>query len=285
MLIDSNQFRQILMIPQGEFRKLLTSDSKDKEVILQRLFHTQIYKMVEEKLKTESTELKNSVEMQVQTRSENLRRIQAVTNEELKGYIEADSVNDVILMPLLEEEINGMESQLEKLVIALKEKEQEQDILKGKLFEAETILKQIQTREALKEEKIKLDSQAELFVEKEKQVQLAHKAALLAQQEELCHRLKRDLDQLKGNVTSIKSEIEKLDVLSKQYEQQWQAEQEREGERQAALEAVNQLINMKDDVYSFAALVKESASVEASSKLRRTGKNQLKIICRVWKTR
>ncbi|MFB3168111.1 SMC family ATPase [Neobacillus sp. 179-C4.2 HS] len=266
MLIDSNQFRQILMIPQGEFRKLLTSDSKDKEVILQRLFHTQIYKMVEEKLKTESTELKNSVEMQVQTRSENLRRIQAVTNEELKGYIEADSVNDVILMPLLEEEINGMESQLEKLVIALKEKEQEQDILKGKLFEAETILKQIQTREALKEEKIKLDSQAELFVEKEKQVQLAHKAALLAQQEELCHRLKRDLDQLKGNVTSIKSEIEKLDVLSKQYEQQWQAEQEREGERQAALEAVNQLINMKDDVYSFAALVKESASVEASLK-------------------
>jgi DNA repair protein SbcC/Rad50 len=59
MLIDSNQFRQILMIPQGEFRKLLTSDSKDKEVILQRLFHTQIYKLVEERLKTESTELKN----------------------------------------------------------------------------------------------------------------------------------------------------------------------------------------------------------------------------------
>lgn len=264
MLIDSNQFRQILMIPQGEFRKLLTSDSKDKEVILQRLFHTQIYKMVEERLKVESTELKNSVEMQVQTRNENLRRIQAVTNDELKGYLEADSVNDLIIMPLLQEEISGMESLLEKLVISLKEKEQEQDTLKGKLFEAETILKQIQTREALKEEKIKLESQADIFVEKEKQVQLAHKAALLAQQEELCHRLKRELDQLKGNVTSIQGEIEKLDVLSKQYEQQWQAEIEREGERQKALDAINQLINMKDDVYSFTALVKESALVEAS---------------------
>ncbi|WP_045521873.1 AAA family ATPase [Neobacillus niacini] len=264
MLIDSNQFRQILMIPQGEFRKLLTSDSKDKEVILQRLFHTQIYKMVEERLKVESTELKNSVEMQVQTRYENLRRIQAVTNDELKGYLEADSVNDLIIMPLLQEEISGMESLLEKLVISLKEKEQEQDTLKGKLFEAETILKQIQTREALKEEKIKLESQADIFAEKEKQVQLAHKAALLAQQEELCHRLKRELDQLKGNVTSIQSEIEKLDVLSKQYEQQWQAEIEREGERQKALDAINQLINMKDDVYSFTALVKESALVEAS---------------------
>lgn len=264
MLIDSNQFRQILMIPQGEFRKLLTSDSKDKEVILQRLFHTQIYKMVEEKLKSESTELKNSVEMQVQTRNENLRRIQAVTNDELRGYLEADSVNDIILMPLLQEEINDMEKLLEKLTISLKEKEQEQDILKGKLFEAESILKQIQTREALKEEKSKLESQVDTFVEKEKQVQLAHKAALLAQQEELCHRLKRELDQLKGNVTSIQSEIEKLEVLSKQFEQQYQAEYEREGERQKALEMINQLLNMKDDVYSFAALVKESTAVEAS---------------------
>ncbi|WHY02909.1 SMC family ATPase [Neobacillus sp. DY30] len=269
MLIDSNQFRQILMIPQGEFRKLLTSDSKDKEVILQRLFHTKIYKMVEERLKTESSELKNSVEMQVQTRTENLRRIQAETNDELKEYLEADNVNDLILMPLLQDEIKGMESLLEKLVISLKEKEQEQDKLKGKLFEAETILKQIQTREALKAEKIRLESQAEFFAEKEKQVQLAHKAALLAQQEELCHRLKRELDQLKENVTSIQNEIEKLDVLTKQYEQQWQAENEREGERQKALEVINQLINMKDDVYSLAALVRETASVEASLKSAR----------------
>jgi DNA repair protein SbcC/Rad50 len=264
MLIDSNQFRQILMIPQGEFRKLLTSDSKDKEVILQRLFHTQIYKMVEDRLKMESTELKNSVEMQIQTRNENLRRIQAVTNEELKGYLEADSVNDLIIMPLLRDEIDGMESLLEKLVISLKEKEQERDTLKGKLFEAETILKQIQTREALKEEKIKLESQAEIFTEKEKQVHLAHKAALLAQQEELCHRLKRELDILKGNLTSIQTEIEKLDVLANQYEQQWQAEFEREGERQKALDAINQLINMRDDVYSFAALVNDATIVEAS---------------------
>jgi DNA repair protein SbcC/Rad50 len=267
MLIDSNQFRQILMIPQGEFRKLLTSDSKDKEVILQRLFHTQIYKMVEEKLKVEATELKNSVELQVQARNEAIRRIQAVTNEELIGYLEADSVNDVIMMPLLQEEISGMADMIETLVSTLKDKEKEQDDFKAKLFEAETIVKQIQTRDALKGEKIKLESQAEIFTEKGKQVQLGHKAALLAQQEELCHRLKREMDQLKGNVTSIKSEMEKLDVLAKQYDQQLQAELEREGERQKAVDIINQLISMKDDVYSFSALVKESEVVQSSLKV------------------
>ena len=273
MLIDANQFRQILMIPQGEFRKLLTSDSKDKEVILQRLFHTQLYKMVEEKLKLEATELKKSVEEQVHARNEAIRRIQAVTNEELLDYIDADSENDTMIMPLLLAEIAGMGELLEQLNSNLNEKVQAQDKLKGQLFEAEAILKQLQTKEELKEKDALLVSQEELFAEKEKHVQLAQKAALLAKQEELCHRLKREVDQFQENVNAIKMEIEKLGDLSKQYEHQLHNEIEREGERQAAMDEVNRLGNMKEDVYSFAALQKETA--KKGSELKSVKEKQL----------
>ncbi|QIZ07875.1 SMC family ATPase [Priestia megaterium] len=266
MLIDANQFRQILMIPQGEFRKLLTSDSKDKEMILQRLFHTQLYKMVEDKLKEEATELKRTVEDQVQSRNEAIRRIHSVTNEELRGYLDADSVNDTIIMPLLQAEIAGMGVELEQLNHQLKGKVQEQDKLKGQLFEAEAILKQMLVKEELKGQKDSLISQEEVFIEKEKQVQLAQKAALLAKQEELCHRLKREVDQLEGNLKSIQMEMEKLDGLLKQHEQQLQRELEREGERQTALDEVNRLINMKEDVYSFAALLKETQNKDTELK-------------------
>ena len=266
MLIDANQFRQILMIPQGEFRKLLTSDSKDKEVILQRLFHTQLYKMVEEKLKLEATELKKSVEDQVQARNEAIRRIHAVTNEGLLEYMDADSVNDTIIMPLLQAEIAGMGEMLEQLINQINEKGQTQDQLKVKLFEAEAILKQLQTKEELKGQKTRLVAQEEMVAEKEKQVQQAQKAALLAKQEELCHRLKREVDQFQENVNAIEIEIEKLGGLSKQYEQQLQNEIEREGERQAALDEVNRLGNMKEDVYSFASLQKETAIKDAELK-------------------
>ncbi|MEH7073285.1 SMC family ATPase [Neobacillus drentensis] len=266
MLIDANQFRQILMIPQGEFRKLLTSDSKDKEVILQRLFHTQLYKMVEDRLKVEATDLKKSVEDQVQARNEQIRRIQALTNEELREYIEADSVNDTIIMPLLQAEISGMGEVLNQLTLHLKEKNREQDKLKGQLFEAEAILKQLQTKEELKQQKTRLVSQEEVFIEKEKQVHRAQKAALLAKQEELCHRLKRELDQLEGNLKSIQMEIAKLDGLLKENEQRLQQELEREGERQAALEELNRLVHMRDDVYSFSALLKETRSKDTELK-------------------
>ncbi|WP_066064993.1 AAA family ATPase [Neobacillus soli] len=266
MLIDANQFRQILMIPQGEFRKLLTSDSKDKELILQRLFHTQLYKMVEDKLKVEATELKRSVEDQVQTRSEAIRRIQAVTNEELRQYLDGDSVNDTIIMPLLQAEISGMGEKLEDLNSKLKDKVQEQDRLKGQLFEAEAILKQLQTKKELRVQKAALVSQEQLFVEKEKQVQRAQKAAVLVKQEELCHRIKREVDKLEINVNLLKAEMEKLGGLLIQHEQQLQSELEREGDRQAALEEVNRLANMKADVYSLTALAKDAAGLKSSLK-------------------
>lgn len=262
MLIDSNQFRQILMIPQGEFRKLLTSDSKDKEMILQRLFHTQLYKMIEEKLKDEAAELKKSVDDQINTRNDAIRRIHPLTNEELKSYLDAESLNDTIIVPLLKEEIEGMGKMMEQLSQDIKEKEAVQDQLKQQLFEAQNVLKQMQTKEDLRQQKLKLEEQQEEFAEKEMLVRLAQKAAILTQQEELCHRLKREVDQAQLNLASLTASLNLLDKQWKQCEQVYQTELDREHERQAAAEEVNRLLNMKEDVHSFASLEKETTQVE-----------------------
>src|SRR5699024_12369881 len=42
--LTEDQFKQIVMLPQGEFRKLLTSETENKEAILRRLFKTEKYK-------------------------------------------------------------------------------------------------------------------------------------------------------------------------------------------------------------------------------------------------
>ena len=49
--LTQNQFSQIVMLPQGEFRKLLTSQTENKEAILRKIFKTEPYKMISEKLK------------------------------------------------------------------------------------------------------------------------------------------------------------------------------------------------------------------------------------------
>jgi DNA repair protein SbcC/Rad50 len=271
MIIDSNQFRQILMIPQGEFRKLLTSDSKDKELILQRLFHTEVYKKVEEKLKEEATVLKKSVEDQVEKRNTALRSIKASENPELKEYIEAGSVNDMLIMPLLKLEIEAMAAKLEQLNLVRIERQKERDSQQERLFEAQTTLKQLETLEALRLKKENLAGQQENFKRKEAEADLAKKAALLATQEQLCHRLKAECDSLTDQAEEISKKImfftEKLAKAELEHQQQL----DREPERKAASEHKNKLENMRDDVMAFASIAK---SVDELSQNLHTSKQE-----------
>ena len=42
--LQVDQFRQVMVLPQGQFRRLLMADSKDREQIFSQLFETGIYK-------------------------------------------------------------------------------------------------------------------------------------------------------------------------------------------------------------------------------------------------
>ena len=52
--LQVDQFRQVMVLPQGQFRRLLMADSKDREQIFSQLFETHIYKKIEDKLKAQA---------------------------------------------------------------------------------------------------------------------------------------------------------------------------------------------------------------------------------------
>ncbi|KAI3592183.1 Exonuclease SbcC [Cupriavidus sp. U2] len=59
---DSAQFRQVIVLPQGRFRELLTADSRARQGILERLFHTELYRRVEEQLKEQAASIRREAE-------------------------------------------------------------------------------------------------------------------------------------------------------------------------------------------------------------------------------
>lgn len=102
----AEQFTQIVLLPQGEFRKFLTADSKDRQKILETIFRTGFYSLLEAELtnktrllQTQYDEIKNQqqfwltncncqeteelperiqlTEKQLQSVNEDLRRLQA----------------------------------------------------------------------------------------------------------------------------------------------------------------------------------------------------------------
>lgn len=82
--VEVDQFRQIILLPQGDFRRLLLADSQERQRIMERLFHTDIYWKLEKKLQQHFYELKKSYDdgkLQISTL---LKSAGADAGEELK---------------------------------------------------------------------------------------------------------------------------------------------------------------------------------------------------------
>lgn len=58
----SSQFRQVVLLPQGDFRKLLTANSSERQEIMQVLFKTELYRQIEEGLKAKAAGVKKEFE-------------------------------------------------------------------------------------------------------------------------------------------------------------------------------------------------------------------------------
>lgn len=86
---DSAQFRQVIVLPQGRFRELLTADSKARQSILERLFHTELYRRVEEALKEQAAGIRREAEEIVLRRQTLLDQHQMPSVEVMAERIEA----------------------------------------------------------------------------------------------------------------------------------------------------------------------------------------------------
>jgi exonuclease SbcC len=60
--LSVEQFRQVMVLPQGKFRDLLLAESKAREAIFSQLFQTRIYRQLEEQLKVRSAGIRREVE-------------------------------------------------------------------------------------------------------------------------------------------------------------------------------------------------------------------------------
>jgi exonuclease SbcC len=63
--LSVDQFRQVMVLPQGKFRQLLLAESSEREKIFSQLFQTRIYKRLEEHLKERSAVIRRAREKQL----------------------------------------------------------------------------------------------------------------------------------------------------------------------------------------------------------------------------
>ncbi len=150
--LDANQFKKVLLLPQGEYREVLLAEKKERMELFERLFQLEILSKLEEYLKEKNKDLKAELDNLNTELSTLLRACEVQSLEELKERIEKTKE---YLTKLYNEEAR-LREELRHKEEGLKKLEYLYDLLKRK--------------KALEEEKKLLLQKKEEVEEKEKEV-------------------------------------------------------------------------------------------------------------------
>ena len=161
--LNLDQFKKIVMIPQGEFREFLTSGTKDKSEILKKLFATEEYEKIQLLIKERFDE-KKGVEKELVMRFSEILREAQVENRDIE--LGKDVLNET-----LEKE----QKELNTLKTEKSSKDQE-----VKLIEQELLLGQKENEELehyldAKKHHMELRSQKRIYEKKEQELKLLRK--------------------------------------------------------------------------------------------------------------
>ena len=232
--LNADQFRQVMVLPQGKFRQLLMADSKDREQIFSQLFQTQVYKKLEDNLKAQSAGIRQKVEKS--------RQIQVGILEGAELESQQALIDELALLKPICEELfkvkelknNGLLSISKRLHesealqvsfdnLARQQLRQQQlfdkktgiDVQRDQLTKAQQAQKikpefdqLTRCEQVLKTAKEKLLSAAQQQIDTQKSFALADKA------QQVCEQKREQLDAAKQQLTTLESYHERSEKLA-----------------------------------------------------------------------
>ncbi|QPI63206.1 AAA family ATPase [Vreelandella venusta] len=173
--LDANQFRQVMVLPQGKFRELLLAESKDREKIFSQLFQTQIFQRIEERLRTQA----NQIERAVNDHRQHISGILA------GGELESEAA--------LAQEVEALTPQVGQARQRFEIAQQQRRSAEQRRDAAQALQRQFEARDSLAAEKARhLEQQAQITAFQSRLTQSDHaqalrpyRAALVQAQQEL----------------------------------------------------------------------------------------------------
>ena len=217
LAMDSRQFRQISMIAQGEFSKMLFASSTEKNAIFRELFGTGIYAQIQTKLKSHSSELyqefmvyKNKIEEDI--------HLLYLEEEEWRVLSNMESVDVSAVMVYLR---NMLKKNKEEVIIMKKEitsLEESVLTLQKELENIRQVNERFRELEQNQEKIAQLDAKQIQMDGLQKQIQTVKKAQILFLEEQLLLEKEQNVEELSRRIQGLEIEIENLSKLEAEQE-------------------------------------------------------------------
>ncbi|MBA6412222.1 SMC family ATPase [Parahaliea sp. F7430] len=221
--MSAEQFRQVMVLPQGQFRKLLLASSQERESIFQSLFQTGIYKRIEERLKQSAASIRRDHEDGLTL----LRGILSSGEVEDEKSLLAELQQRQQDLSLAEQDYQSLYQQWQQA---------ERQLTKAKQLEA--TLARLKTAQQSRDQ---LESQAASVQQQRQQVKLAQAAQLI---EPVLLRLQESTEALtkaEQKLSTARAELASAKQTKSNAAELLAAEQARQPEREALKSTLNDL--------------------------------------------
>ena len=294
--IDRNQFAQIAMIAQGDFLKLLLASTDERKKIFQKLFKTQSYYVLQEKLKAESGKLSHEYDAIKSSIEQYINGI--VCEEENTCFDEVCNAKDGDLtteeiVELLEKLIAEDEN-IEKTIAKEKEKlQKELDDIKARISKAEDILsaktdleknetefKTESEKESILKEKLKAEEErlpkVKEFTEKVAEIkallpdydELSEKQSTFNKNKTFIDNSSENISKTEAKIKSLTDEISALTEENKSLEKIGEEKLKLKTEKKKKEEEKTKLEKLDKDIDDAVALCSKSVKVQGDYKTK-----------------
>lgn len=264
--LTREQFCQIVMLPQGEFRKLLTSDTENKEDILRRIFRTGLYARLEERFQHKHREMKEAHRAAAARTELYVKQARETLPDRADGEL-APLVAEPVVDPL--RVVNALLLESDYYRERLQTEGERKAKLGARLAQAEAELRTAlllngrfaelaQKRQRLAE----LAARSEAMAEAEHTLAAAERAAALAPYAEQAARAEQAAAAKREALIAAKREAEAAEREAEAAERAHRAEAEREPERRAAEREAERLAELAPAVEALAGLRREAERLQ-----------------------
>ena len=240
------QFSQIVMLPQGEFRKFLTSDTENKELIMRKIFKTDQYRTIVTKLKQQRDDAQAALNVENQQQQSVIKQIPATLparESKLFTVLGNEHRNTAQVIEGLAEEHGFYE---EKIAQDQKKYEASYDLHAGKLEDyhaAKTLNERFMEMEQKNQLYTQLTAQIPHLEQQSKQLERAESAVAIEQIEQQYEELRREFTEKEQAIKTAKEQLQTATAQLEKVQGFYKIEQDNQPELEQTKE---QIIRLQD---------------------------------------
>lgn len=239
-----DQFRQVVVLPQGQFRRLLIATSKERETILETLFRTEFFRSAELALKQAAGTVTDAIKQVTQERQTQLTMLGIGSQQEL--FTKHEQVR----------------FDLEKTRTDLTRWQGVLYAAHKALSEAKASVDKLEELAAAQAELTQLEEQKDSVEKKRQELQAARKAAQLADVRQALTVQMQAEEKAQSDWASSAANLESAEAWLTEADAAFLEEETRGAARMQAQETLRKLQEMSEQVFQIDAVAREVKDLE-----------------------